>query len=149
MLERPVQVKVLAELGANEGVQGTRAGPASEEVHAFPAQGPGARPGEKEADPVLLDHEVHLVEECGHSLDLVDDDERRLRRQRFPNQRGIAGQTDEERLIEQVVGGTALELLADQGGLAGLPRTEEKAGSPIQDLSHVQMAGNGLRRHFQ
>ena len=55
MLEGPVQVEVLAELGANEGVQGTRAGPASEEVHAFPAQGPGARSGEKEADPVLLD----------------------------------------------------------------------------------------------
>ena len=146
VLQRPVQIEPLPKLDANERMQGARPRPTAEEVDALPAQAPGARSGEKEPDPVPFDHEVHLVEELGHLLDLVDDEDGRVVRQRFADQGGITGQADEQGLIEQTVGGAAVELLADQRGLAGLARAEQKTGAMLHDAPRAQISGDDRMR---
>ena len=95
MLQGPVQIEPLTKFDPNERMQSPRSGAAAQEIDTLSAQRPGTRTGEKEPDSLLLDHELHLVEQLRHFLDFVDHDDGGVVRDLLPDQIGIARQTDE------------------------------------------------------
>ena len=81
---------------------------------------------------MLFDNEVNLVEQLGHALDLIDHDQRRIRPQALPDQARVTREPEEHRLVEQIVKRVTVQLLSDQRGLPGLPRSEQKMGFAAQ-----------------
>ena len=89
-LQRPRKIEARPKFPPHEGMQRMRPRPTAKQVHPLAPQAPRARPGEEEAHPVLFDHQVNFVQQLRQPLNLVDDDHRRLRRQRLPNQPRVA-----------------------------------------------------------
>ena len=99
--ENGLEVEIPAELRRKEREHGLFQGAAGEEVRPGPTQLSGARAGQDEFHPAVLDVALHFVEEGGQALDLVHPDPRAWRGRTEPARE--EARLAEERLIEPLV----------------------------------------------
>ena len=129
---------VEADLGAGQGMQCKEQRPAAEEIGAAAAQLPGAASRQQKAGSPCVDQALHLVEDPGQLLNLVDHDDlmvvdgvaEGLRRRREPPEGFVVQEIDVEGLRKCVL---------EQRGLPGLPRAEEEQRPVLSEGTEVDL----------
>ncbi len=143
-VQRPQQVE-LRDLRPRQGMEGKAPRAAAQQVRAPALQLPGARSTQHEADALVLDHAVHLVEQGRHALHLVDDHGSGaggvVQRQHALRQRpGCPRQLQHQSRVQEVEADGSGKPHTQQGRLAGL------AGAPQERrLSRGKIDAKGAR----
>ena len=142
--EVPAEVE-LRDLRGSQREQVRLPRPPAEQVHAAALELAAARPAQHEVHSLRLYQVVHLVEQDRQLLDLIDHDHRRIRRNigaalghDLAQSRRILGKRQVLAAAQQVYDRARVELPAQQRGLAGAPRTEQKQRLSCRELSDGQ-----------
>jgi hypothetical protein len=88
--------------------------------------------------PLRFDEPVNLVQQVRQALNLVNDDDAILRCQFLANTAGILTQSQINRTVEKIIDSGADEGMANQEGLACLPRPKKEIRLFLQESRQVK-----------